>query len=462
MPVLYPEMLRQWCGGRWEGSPPERVAGIGQDTRTLSAGKVYAALRGERFDGHDFISEAFEKGACAALVDEAYAVDFPPLGPLLRVPDSTKALLDLAQGWRSTWKAPVYGITGSVGKTTVRGMLAAVFSAAGKVQTTKGNWNNQIGLPLCMLNAEADAEFQVYEAGMNRPGEIARLAGVLRPDRVVMTTVGPAHLEAFESEEAIADEKADLLRTLPPTGWCVLAADEPWFELLSAAAPCRIVTVAVEAPADYRVVEAGAHRISVREKQGVFEYTMPLPGEHMIRNALRVIAAARETGLEPDRIAGALAGYQPPGLRWDIREVDGIRFINDAYNANPVSMRAAIRTFMDEPCEGRRWLVLGGMRELGRASDEEHQELGRFIAGCEPDGVLLIGEFSDAIAAGLSNGWKKTHRFFEKLSADQAASVLQQELRPGDQALLKASRGEQLETVLAALETAAGTGGGAK
>ena len=438
-PSFSAETLVRGTGGAWSVRPPSRATGISKDTRSLRPGELYVALRGERFDGHAFVEAAFAAGAVGAMVEEGYAGPEP--GPLLRVRDPLDGLRSLACAYRDTWRASVVGITGSVGKTTVKEMIASVLSEKGKTHRTEGNLNNHIGLPLSMLAMPTDAETGVFELGMSRPGEIAELAELLRPEIGVVVAVGAAHLEAFGSVEEIADEKGALPARLPEDGAAWIDADSEWAERLRArsAAPVRTVSLSGEADCAGRPVPGGV------EVDGFF-YPLRWPGRHVALNALFAIALGREAGLGPEGIAAGLAAVRLPGMRWEERESGGVRFVNDAYNANPLSMRAALRTFAEDRRAGARWAVLGAMRELGEAARTEHVELGRFLAGLDLDGVVAVGEEAAEMAT------ENVSKTLPVRDVSEAARLLKERLRPGDAVLLKASRGERLERIIELFE----------
>ena len=233
------DQLAAWTGGRWTRTPAAAVRSVRHDSSEAGPGVLFLALRGANTDGHRYVDHAFARGAAGAVVEEAFAAGRPDAGPLLVVGDTRRALGDLARGHRARMTGRVVGVTGSVGKTTVKDMAAAVLAAAGPVARTRGNFNNDIGLPLSLLDADPAAAHGVFEIGMNHPGELAALCALLRPAWGLMARVGPVHLEFFADEAAIAGEKATLLRALPADGLAVLAADEPWLGLFRAAAPCR-------------------------------------------------------------------------------------------------------------------------------------------------------------------------------------------------------------------------------
>jgi UDP-N-acetylmuramyl pentapeptide synthase len=406
-----------WCSAVWKNSDRNfPILGISHDTRTLKPGELYIAIRGVTHDGHDFVQQAVEKGAAGLIV----AREFPAFAnvPQLVVPDTMQALRALAAGVRRHWAGTVIGITGSVGKTTVKELIASVLAQKGTVAKTRGNWNNDIGLPLSMLAADRNANFFVFELGMNHPGEIAALAGLLKPNWAVLTDIGKAHIEFFQSVEKIAEEKASLLACADNA---LLDETSEWFGLFKSKCKGHIVTFGREP----------------------FVFTLPQPGEHMIRNARRAAALGRELGLSGEEIQKGLSAFQSAPMRWERTLHNGIVFINDAYNANPLSMRAALTTFAEMPCEGRRFAVLGGMRELGEKSESEHRELGQFIGPLKLDCVITVGEAGAQIACDGIIGVDKS----------AAADFLRTHLRAGDMVLFKASRGERIETILEELKT---------
>ncbi|MBN2684706.1 MAG: UDP-N-acetylmuramoyl-tripeptide--D-alanyl-D-alanine ligase [Pontiellaceae bacterium] len=431
-----PEEMAQWAGSVWSGTVPPPIRGVSHDTRTLKLGDLYIALRGDRFDGHDFVAQAFEKGAAGALVQD----DFFSVGdyPLLKVSDTLKGLQDSARGYRETWTGTVVGVTGSVGKTTLKEMCAEVLSQKGWVHRTPGNLNNHIGLPLSMLSMPRTAAYGVFEIGMSHPGEIAALAENLRPTIAIMSDICNAHRESFDSLEAIAREKAALLTALPSSGLAILDRDSEWHDLMRAQTSARTVSISFGGAGDYVGSKVGDSFLEVNG----FKYTMPLPGHHIMRNALRAIALGLELGEEPSAIADGLSRFKNPPMRWEEHRINGVHFVNDAYNANPLSMRAGLKTFAELKGTGKKWVVLGGMRELGAAEPEEHAVLGRVVDELNFDGVVAVG----ALAAQIR--CPQTERIYYCAETAEAAQILKNNLRTDDRVLLKASRGERLERVL--------------
>ena len=429
--------------------------GVTQDTRKLTPRCLYVALRGERFDGHDFVGQALRAGAAAALVDASWkGPSEAATWPLIRVSDTRLALGDAAHAWRRQSRALVVGLTGSSGKTTTKEMAATLFAAGGAVCATQGNLNNEIGLPLSLLSMPADTAFGIFEVGTNHPGEITRLARVLQPDAAIISSIGCAHIEHFGSVEAITREKGALLRTLPRSGFAVLCKETACFEMLAELSNAPVVTTSLAtSDADFcgEVLDplSGAIRVDERQTGVRTVLRSGLPGEHNASNLLLAFAAARSAGVAAQGAAQALLNLSLPGMRWSVSTRGDVTFVNDAYNANPQSMVAVLRTFMKLPCGGRRIVVLGDMLELGSHAEALHREVGRCVADLSPDGLIAVGNDSEryvadeAVKAGFEAS--RVSCFKDSVAASAAIKGL---FKPGDCVLLKASRGMRLERIL--------------
>jgi len=445
--------LAAWCNGQWDPAPPDRISGISNDTRTIEEGDLYAALRGPRFDGHAYVDEAFEKGACAALVEAGVERRGTAAQPLLRVAGTGEALADLGRGYRRRVDPHVIGVTGSVAKTTVKEMIACILASVGSTACSRGNWNNDIGLPLSLLRMPEGTRFGVFELGSNHPGEIRALSRILEPDWGVVTLIAPAHLEFLESLAGVADEKADLLRALPAGGLAVLNRDTEYYEVLRDAAPCRTVTVSRTIPdADYRCAayDPVQRSVSIRETgtgEGG-EFSAPWLSRHDAFNLALSVAVSRALGVPWGGVREGITRFRGLPMRGQEEEVGGIRIVNDAYNANPTSMRAAIAAFSESEGSGQRWLALGDMLEMGEAAQAEHVALGRLIAGGPWAGTVLVGRYADDTARGAREAGFPADRLFVCRDVASAVATIEEHLRPGDAVLLKASRGVGLESIV--------------
>ena len=464
-PVFTFDQLQAWSGGTWDipspGSRPPHVRGVTQDTRNLAPGALYCALRGAQYDGHDYVSQAAASGAAAALV----AGDWPrPDGlglPLLRVPDPLRGLQDLARGWRMECRETFFvGITGSAGKTTTRSLVQALLAGIGPTGGTPGNLNNHVGLPLSLLAMPAGMRFGVFEIGMNHPGELKPLCDILRPSAGIITNIGPVHLEFFESVQAIADEKAELLRALPADGFAVLDFASPHYEFIRSQLSCECVSVCLN-PAKVagaepaKITVMGASRPpNIIKVRGVPDTVMsPLPGRHGSLNLLLAAALAHRLGLAWGDMNEALKAFQLPEMRGQSLHTRGRWVVNDAYNANPLSMRCTLDAFAQQVSTwpGRRVVVLGDMRELGPAAEELHREVGKHLAtnGINPALLVTVGRAADWIAGGYhdAGGNAEILRYADSTTA---AREVMDWTREGDAILLKGSRGVALERVVEA------------
>ncbi|MDY0145047.1 MAG: UDP-N-acetylmuramoyl-tripeptide--D-alanyl-D-alanine ligase [Kiritimatiellia bacterium] len=463
MDKVFPDQAAAWCQGQWYPHvPPAPIRQVCVDSRAVQPGSLFVALKGERVDGHDFLP-AVAAAQAYALVREDIPTDHLPIhGFFLRVADPLAALGRLAAGYRQQMPARMVGITGSVGKTTTKELAADMLATIGKTTRTAGNFNNEIGLPLSLLTVEQDSLFGVIEAGISHPGEMALLRDILMPDLAVMTGLAEVHIEFFESLEAIAAEKATLLEKLPADGAAILDRDDRFFPLLREHCSAPVVTCSLKRrEADYAGDALGAGQLWVCERATgeTVELVLPPPGGFMAENVLRAVAVARTCGASWEGIAAALEQFRPVGMRWAVETVQGWRIVNDAYNANPRSMRASLTAFADWPVSGRKFLVLGPMLELGRHLREEHEALGRFVAAGKWAGVAIVpqpGGLPDGAAQGIWDGLHEAgwpaDRVVMAAGSEEAAAWLRLRLQSNDALLLKASRGIQLEKVVTELK----------
>jgi UDP-N-acetylmuramoyl-tripeptide--D-alanyl-D-alanine ligase len=448
------DTLRAWCGGAWTGRPPRTLCGVWHDTRTPRSGGLYVALKGARYDGHAFVAEAERLGAAAALVSRDWAAArsrATPL-PLLAVADTTAALRALAHGHRRAWGGRVIAVTGSAGKTTVKELIADMLARTVPTARTRGNWNNALGVAFSLLNTPCTAAWGVFEIGTSAPGEIADLCGMLLPDWGVVTNIGPAHIAFFGTEEAIAQEKGALLAALPPDGLAIVNTEGGHVAALRQRAACRIVSAGPAPHADYRAHASGlqARAVEVDETQTGQRVTLPLPlpGRHMAANTVLAAAVAREAGVPWEPITAALRAFRGLPMRWERMDIEGVRVVNDAYNANPLSMRAALDAFAAEPAVGKKWLVVAGMRELGDAAAREHDALGRCIAAGPWAGLIAVGPEAEPIARGAAAAGMSVDAVTVCATATDAARHLRACTARGDVVLLKGSRGFRLEHIV--------------
>jgi UDP-N-acetylmuramoyl-tripeptide--D-alanyl-D-alanine ligase len=422
----------------------QTVRRICKDTRTLVPGDLYFALKGDNFDGNRFVEAAAAKGAAAAVVEDPSVV-CPPGFPLIVVEDGLKALHSLAEAWRDRLALKVVCITGSNGKTSTKEFAAAVLSSRFRTVKTQGNLNNHVGLPLSILAAEVADGAAVWEIGMNHPGEIAPLAALARPDVGIVTNIGVAHIEYMGSREAIAAEKSELLAALRPDGTAIFPASDDFAKFLATRTQAGCVTTGAEDS------EVRAENIEITSEGTNFlllaggvqiATRLPVPGLHMVSNALLAVAAGLACGLSPEECAEGLEQTPAIGGRLMRRTVKGIVFLDDSYNANPDSMSAAIDVLKSLPCAGKRIAVLGRMGELGT-----HAEAGYRKVGSTPgaDILIAVGPETAPLAAAAESITARVHSV--PTPAD-ATTLLRSLVSDQDIVLVKGSRSARMETVI--------------
>lgn len=437
-----------------------RLSEVSTDTRTLAPGALFVALRGENFDGHRFLKQAFGRGAAAAVVDRPVRGHKDRV--LLRVPDTLRGLGDLAGFLRRRRPLRVAAVTGSNGKTTTKEMLAAVAGTTYRTLATAGNLNNLVGLPLTLFRLRPEHEAAVLEMGMNRPGEIARLTEIADPDVGLVTCVAPAHLEGVGGLRGVARAKAELYAGLKPTAVAVVNLDDPFATRMAARAAGPRITFGFSRRADVR-----GRKVRLRGLQGVgFELVTPagaaevrlsLLGRHNVLNALAAAAAGVAMGLTPDRIAAGLSQVGAYAGRLSLKRLPGpVYLLNDSYNANPASVEAGLGVLAEVRGQGRAVAVLGDMLELGSAGRTEHARVGRTAAERKVDLLVGVGPLTRfLIRAAQKNGLNDSRTAWFSDQAE-AAAWLKTQLIPRDRVLVKGSRGMGLETVVEMLEKEGG------
>ena len=422
---------------------------ISTDSRTLKHGELFVALRGENFDGHKFVEAAVKTGAVGAIVDLGWKGKVPDNFTVIRVEDTLQAYQTVAANYRKSLPIRVLAITGSNGKTSTKDFTAAVLGRRFRVTKTQGNYNNHVGLPRTMLEATSQDEVAVWEIGMNHPGEVAALAKIAAPDAALITNIGIAHIEFMGSREAIAAEKGALAEAIGPQGSIILNADDPFSKNIAARTHAKVIFAGTTAGtirageitqsahgSDFTILE-GAHRCRAQ---------LPVPGLHMVQNAMLAVAAGRLFGLSLEEAAAGLVAAPLAKARLQIRQIGGVQFIDDSYNANPDSMKAALRTLVELDADGKRIAVLGEMRELGKESARGHREVGETAAELGVDQLIAIGDMGAAIAeAAQQAGLEKTAAVG---SISEAAEMLTEITAPGDLVLIKGSRTARTERVL--------------
>ncbi len=438
-----------------------RVAGYSIDSRTIRAGELFFAIHGPRHDGHDHVAAALERGALAAVVAESRARQFPDTlrGSCLVVDDTLVALHQLARAMRDSWGKKIAGVTGSVGKTTTKEILAALLGAKLRILKSEGNFNNAYGLPLTLFRLEAEHDAAVLEMGMSRRYELQELAAIAKPDVGVVTRVAPAHLEFFASVEEIALAKRELIEGLNgPDSVAVLNADDPLVAAFASHAPGRVLTYGIENAADYRaeaIEDRGAlgSAFVLVENGRRTRLELALPGRHVISNALGALAAASVCGIGAAEAQNVFRTLHAPAMRGELLSFsNGAALINDSYNSSPAALHAMIKVLAATPNYRRRILAAGEMRELGATSPQLHREAGKlaaqtgkidWIIGVEGDAAQIV---EGAVAAGIPRSQTKVFN-----SSEDAAKFLADFVAPGDLLLVKGSRGVKMERIVESL-----------
>ncbi len=447
--------------GTTSGVPDRLATGYSIDSRTLTAGQVFFALKGPHFDGHDFVAQALERGAAGAVVSEACRdkANGATAAALLAVPDPARALQDLARAVRRKWGRRVVAVTGSAGKTTTKELIAAILARRFSVLKTAGNLNNCYGLPLTLLQLEPSHEVAVAELAMSAPGEIAMLAQIAEPQVGVVTNVAPVHLQFFDSVEAIANAKHELIENLVPPGIAVLNSDDEQVRNFALGFGGKVVTygfadgAAVRAM-DWHSTPGMGSCFRVRAPAFEREFELPLVGRHNAQNALAAIAAATLFEIAPEEIAEALAVRPNLHQRSEVFTLPGdITVLNDSYNSNPVAMERMLETLAAWPHASRRILVAGEMLELGTQATELHRRVGRTCVACGVDWLIAVqGAARFFVEGAVEAGLPADHTALCR-TAEEAGERLLVLLRPGDVVLVKGSRGVHLEKVIELLRT---------
>lgn len=448
MRVKISEIVKATGGKLLCGDEGTVVTSFFTDSREAKAGAVFVPIRGERADGHAYIPAVLESPAAAAFTDHEI-----PLGekPIVLVKDCREALQKAAAWYRGQFDIPVVGITGSVGKTTAKEMVAQALTAKFRVLKTAGNQNSQIGVPFTVCGLKKEHTAAVVEMGVSIPGEMGRIAAVVRPTCAVMTNIGVSHIEFMKTRENILKEKAHIADYLPADGALFVNGDDDLLPTLKESLGSKVVTFGLGPTCDWR-----AYSLKEADKGTFFtcqspagertEVFVPAAGEHNVRNALASMAVARYLGVPAEDAVRAISAYKSPAMRQQVVEANGLLIIDDSYNASPDSMRSALDVLQSRKVTGRRAAVLADMLELGDFSQQGHYQVGQYAREKGVDVLVGIGPLSKEIVAGYGEGglWFETNQ--------QAIGYLKETLREGDAVLVKGSRGMKTDQIVAALK----------
>lgn len=421
------------------------IRGFALDSREVENGDLFLAIKGANVDGHDFVRQALERGAVAALVERVVE------GPHILVPDLVEALAAMALHFREGFEGPVVGITGSVGKTTTKEFVYQALTPMGKIAQTEGNRNTEYTAPLLWAELNGDEKAVVVEMGMRGFGQIRHLASFSRPTIGLITNIGHSHLEMVGSREGIAQAKAELFESLPRGGKAIAWAGDEYLDILEAQAPCPLETFGYRSGdsqvAEYHPVSWTESHATIRVGREQFDVCLPSAGKHLALNAAAALLVARACGVNLERAAEALQTVRLPKMRMEVLDREGVTIVLDAYNAAPSSFEAALETLAELPCEGNRMVVMGEMKELGSLAEKAHREVGEAIVRAGVQRACFFGEATSAARqAGLDAG--RLEEDFVMGEDIEAVRRFVSNARPGDTVLIKGSRAMALERAL--------------
>lgn len=455
------ENIEKACGGRYIGTEAEKkteVLGVVIDSRQVESGYLFVAIPGEKVDGHKFIPDVFAKGAAAVLSEQQLE---DPAGPYILVESTTKALRDLAEYYRKSLDIKVVGITGSVGKTSTKEMIASVLSEKYRVLKTEGNYNNEIGLPLTIFKIRAEHEVAVLEMGISEFGEMHRLATIANPDICVITNIGLCHLENLKTRDGILKAKTESFAHLKKDGIAILNGDDDKLSTIRQVGDKEPVFYGMEERMEYRedakksVYATGVENLGlygmqarIHTPEGERDVRIPIPGEHNVYNALAATAVGLSLGLSLDQISSGILKAKTIGGRTNLLNTGSMTVIDDCYNANPVSMKASLDVLAT--AEGRKIAVLGDMGELGENEKKLHYEVGEYLAKKEIDVLFCAGELSEEIAKAAQKESKTCEVYYFK-TRDALLEQLLPFLKKGDTVLVKASHFMEYPKIVKAL-----------
>jgi len=457
--------IAEITGGLLVKGPEElRVNEVTLDSRAIKRGDLFIPIKGEKFDGHEFITEALLKGACGFLTEHWDRKTEEHLGKYLQestvvvtVENSLSALQALAKHIRDKLAIEVIGITGSTGKTCTKDMVSNVLSQESNIVATAKNYNNEIGVPLTVLKADEKTQFLIVEMAMRGLGQIRELTEIVSPGVGLITNVGKTHFEFLGSEEKIAQAKSELVTAIPSDGVIILNADDEWTQKLRELAEAQVVTYGLSDKSDVRAANIktdamGRPSFEIVDEGNSFSVSLGLPGRHNVYNALAAYVVASRLGVSRSSIKKGLETCACSEMRMQVFTTpDGITILNDAYNANPTSMKAALHTLSDMADQRRALAVLGDMLELGRLTEVAHFEIGELVSDLHIDLLITIGDKSKRIAEGALSKGMSSSAVFQCRTNEEAGQVLAGGLRPGDVVLFKGSRAMELERVVSAV-----------
>jgi UDP-N-acetylmuramoyl-tripeptide--D-alanyl-D-alanine ligase len=455
------ELLKVTGGKLWNDAKGNQImaTGVSIDSRTIQKGNLFVAIPGERFDGHQFVSDAAKKGAGVVIVSKAKMDQVKPeefkTTSMVVVEDTKKALREIASWHRRKFDISAVAVTGTNGKTTTKEMIADVLAPKYKVLKSIKSYNNLIGVPLTLFELNADTQVLVLELGMSQPEEIGILTETTKPNIGVITNIGPAHLESMESLEKIAQAKFELLDHMPSLHTAVLNADDEFLAKRIKERKEKTISFSIQNKADFQatgLVPSDEGYIGFKVN-GKFPINLKLLGEHNVYNALAAFAVGSLLGVDEIKIKESLERYTPSELRMELVQIGNLRIINDTYNANPISMIKALQTLSQMKSQGRKIAVLGDMLELGEKTQDYHFEIGKLVAESGIDLLLTVGKLSFVIGQGAKEQGMNVERILAFDTNEKTSAYLIENLKAGDLVLIKGSRKMKLEEVVLSLKS---------
>lgn len=430
------------------------ITGVSTDARSIAAGEVFFALKGEHFDGHHFVNDALKKGAACAVVSEI-PQDIPIESPLIIVDDTLIAYGDLAAYYRTLFQIPIVAVTGSVGKTTARNMICSVLETRFKVLQNEANFNNEIGVPKTLFKLDRSYQVAVLEMAMRGRGEIRRLSEIAKPDYALITNIGLSHIGRLGSQDAIAEAKAEIFDFICKDGQAILNANDKYFGYLKGRSPVPVIAFGTHSSAMVRasqieVTEDPGVKFLLETPSGSCPIRLKTPGRHQVLNALSAASIGHILGLSLDEIRRGLENFNSGSMRMEILSANGYRILSDCYNASPASITAALEILHTLSDVSERYAVLGDMKELGDESEKAHLQAGK-EAATSADHFITIGEWSSEMARGAQMAGMTEDNIQTFKTNTEIIQYLKNNLHPGDAVLIKGSRAMQMEEIVRGL-----------
>lgn len=457
--VTVRELIDITKGTLVSGALDIRIKQFSLDSRTLMPGDMFIAIKGNNFDGHDFVRDSIKKEASGIIVEDRFLL--PSLLPntVIKVKDTIKAIGDIGRLYRSKFKGPLIAVTGTVGKTTTKEFISAVLSEKFSVHRTKGTLNNHIGVPVTLCELEPKHDICILELGMSDLGEIEYLSSISQPDVGIITNIGAAHLEKLSNVENVFKAKSELLKSLRPDGLCVLNRDDSYFMELRNRTRCRLITIGKHYGSDFQAFDitndngAGVRfKVVAKPFEDILDIKLPIIGIHNIYPALFAIAIGYGLGMDPSNIIDGLLKVRLPKMRLEIKDIAGMKIIDDSYNANPVSMASALEILNQLQCNGKKIFICSDMLELGTDAPIYHKELGGQVVKYKIDQLVTIGDLSALVSsAAIESGMPKENVRHCKNNIE-AVTVLEKWMEPGDIVLVKGSRTRHMEEITKGIE----------